>query len=91
MKTITKLGVMSVAKIQAVITGAVYLIMALLANIIGWKNPEIVESAGIQLGLMALISYAIAGLLGGFIIGILVAYLYNIVSPKVGGVKIEIK
>ena len=91
MKTITRLGIMSVAKIQALITAVIYLIMALVANIAGMKNPEIIAGAGIQLGVKALVSYVLAGLVGGFIIGALIAYLYNLIAPKVGGIQLELK
>ena len=91
MKTITKIGVMSIAKLQAVITGAAYLIMSLLANIVGLKNPEIIQSAGIQTGISALASYTLSGIIGGFVIGALIACLYNTLAPKLGGVQVEIK
>lgn len=82
---------MSVAKIEAIITGTIYFVMAVMANLIGMKSPGIMGDAGIQLGIGALISYTIAGIIGGFIIGALIAYLYNLIAPKVGGVQIELK
>jgi len=82
---------MSVAKIQALITGALYLIMAVVANIVGIKSPEIIEAAGVQIGVKALISYVLAGFIGGFVIGAIIAYLYNLIAPKVGGIKIVLK
>lgn len=91
MKTLTKIGVMSVAKIQALITGALYLLMGVIANIIGLKNPELIMGAGIQLGITALITYTLAGLIGGFVIGALIAYLYNLLAPRIGGIQIELR
>jgi hypothetical protein len=82
---------MSVAKIQALITGALYLLMGVIANIIGLKNPELIMGVGIQLGINALITYTLAGLIGGFVIGALIAYLYNLLAPRIGGIQIELR
>ena len=91
MKTITKLGVLSVAKIQALITGTLYLIMSIAANLVGMKNPELVQQAGLQIGWGTTLVYILTGLVAGFVLGAVVAYLYNMLSPKIGGIQIELK
>ncbi|MBN2112068.1 hypothetical protein JW707_03120 [Candidatus Woesearchaeota archaeon] len=91
MKTITKIGVMSVAKIQALLTGVMYLLMGLVATIVGIRNPEIIQQAGLQAGWGYVLTYTITGLVGGFILGLVIAYLYNLLAPKIGGIQIEIK
>ncbi len=91
LKTITKLGVLSIAKIQAVITGAVYFITGIASTILGKASPEAVQQAGIQVGAMAVIYYTLAGIIGGFIIGALIAVLYNALAPSLGGIQVELK
>lgn len=91
MKTITKLGVMSIAKLQSLITGAAYLIISVVATVLGRISPETVQQAGLSVGVGPIISYTLSGLIGGFIAGALIAFLYNNIAPKIGGIQVEIK
>lgn len=91
MKTITKLGIMSIAKIQAIITGVLYFIMGVIATLVGMKNPELIQQAGLQAGWGSVLTYTVTGVIAGFVLGAAVAYIYNILAPKIGGIQIEIK
>jgi hypothetical protein len=91
LKTITKVGIMSLAKIQALLTGALYLLMGLAATVVGMKNPELIQQAGLQAGGSAILTYTVTGVVGGFLLGLVGAYLYNIIAPKVGGIQLELK
>lgn len=91
LKKITKIGVLSFAKIQAVLMGSLYLIISLVMNLVGRGNPEIVQQMGYSIGWGFVITYTLSGLIGGFIVGALLAYIYNIISPKVGAIEIELK
>lgn len=93
MKTITKIDVMSTAKIMAVMVGLLNLIGAILINIAVAMYPNVLQEVAMALqpGVIEAVKYVLSGLIGGFILGAIVAYLYNIVAPKMGGIKIEIK
>ncbi len=90
MKTIKKIDVMSLAKIQAVIVGAIYFLMGAGVSLLSGRYPGLGEQLGIPVGLMGFVGVTITGLIMGFIVGVVVALVYNLVAPKVGGIKIEI-
>ncbi len=91
MKTITKVGVMSVAKIQAIVMGVLYLILGILATTLAGMSPESVAGLGIPTGVSGIVRLTIEGLITGFLVGAVIALLYNVIAPKVGGVQIELK
>lgn len=91
MAVVRKIGVMSLAKLQAVLMAVVGLIMgifyALLSLIIGTQLGDVGVGAGLGfLGIIVLpVLYAIFGFIGGAI----GALLYNLVAKWVGGVDLE--
>lgn len=91
MKTITKVGVLSIAKIQSLITGVIYFILGVIINLLGRGSPELVQQTGLQTGTMALVTYTLTGLIGGFIAGAVIALLYNLLAPRIGGIELELK
>ena len=92
LKTINKIDVMSLAKMQAVITTALYLVVGIVMNLVRMVMPAVLpETATIPPGLLGIIGLAISGLIVGFITGALLAAVYNAVVPSVGGIKIELK
>ena len=91
MKKVTKIGVMSLAKVQAAVMGIVYFLASAVVNVIGVKNPELAASIGIPSGIMGVVGSAISGILIGFVTGAVVALVYNMVAPKVGAIEIELK
>ena len=92
MQRLKKIGVLSLAYTLA----AIYLIIGLVIGIlmrIGLSIPEIAARMGpdvIQLGNMVLLLFPVTYLLTGFISGIFISLLYNLISRRTGGVKIEI-
>lgn len=91
MKTVTQIGVLSLAKVQAVITCLVYLIIGAVVNIIGARNPALVSDFGLPPGLMGIAGFALTGIIMGFVLGALVGWMYNLIAPKIGGIQVEIK
>ncbi len=91
LKTITKLGVLSIAKMQAVITGLLNLFISVVATVLARVSPDVVENAGLPVGGMGIITSTLAGLIVGFIVGALIAAIYNLISPSVGGIQVELK
>lgn len=91
MKTITKVGILSIAKIQSLVTGIIYLALGAIINILGRGSPELMQQAGLQTGIRALVTYTLTGFIGGFVAGAVIGLLYNLIAPKVGGIEIELK
>jgi putative exporter of polyketide antibiotics len=99
-----KVGVLSLAKISAFIMAIIGLLLGCLYALMGvWMNklisgmtPEMQAKAGIEPGMGMLfgpwaililpIVYGIIGLISGLFGG----WLYNIISSKIGGIKIEL-
>ena len=110
MKTIKKLGVMSVAKFQAVMFAIVALLEAIVVTFVmkavggmassfmvesGFEansiNTEMLNSTLSNFGVGAIIIAPILGAIFGFIMGAIVAFLYNLVAKWVGGIEIELE
>jgi hypothetical protein len=91
MKKVTKIAVLPLAKIQAVITGILYLVIGAVVNIIGMGKPDVVSEFGLPPGIIGVLGFAVTGIVLGFVLGALVAWIYNTIAPKVGPIEIELK
>ena len=83
----------SLAKIYAVVTGALMLVFALPAGCVMLiAGGAAGESAGFGagLGLAVVLLYPIFGVVFGFIAGWLYGFVYNLVADRIGGVEIEL-
>ena len=82
----------SLAKVYAVVTGALMLVFALPAgcflSLAGGLGGEMGMGAGA--GLFLVVLYPIFGVIFGFIAGFLYAWVYNLVADRIGGVEIEL-
>ena len=87
---IKKLGVLSVAKIQAAIMLVISLLISIPYGLI-IIIYSLVGGGGIVLGLLIMIGLPIMYSIIGFIGGALGALLYNLFSNFVGGVEIEVE
>ncbi len=99
---IKKLGVLSVAKIYAVMMLVIMLIISIPYGLFimifgaammgsGQREGLLAGGGGIVLGLLVMIGLPIIYGAFGFIAGALTAFLYNIFSGFVGGVEIEVE
>ncbi len=91
-KIIKRFDVISVGKIYGmlgVIMGAIVGIIFLLLAFIGF--PLGGASSSILLGLFSLILYPIFLGIGGFINGVIIAFLYNVAANWIGGVKVDLE
>ena len=91
---LSKLDVMSVAKIEAVLMFVVGIIYGVLASFfIPFKVEAITGSLGLAagLGFASLIIMPILYAVVGFFSGAIGAFLYNIAADKIGGIKMEFK
>ncbi|MEK6974075.1 MAG: hypothetical protein AABW41_02460 [Nanoarchaeota archaeon] len=95
MKTIEKIGVMSLAKIQALIGLIIGFLYGILLFIVEKIDPSAFAqentASQIPLGTMALFLGPVGGLVYGFLGGLLIAYLYNLLAKLIGGIKLEFK
>lgn len=85
MLVIKRFGWLSVG----LVFGAIYVIIGLIAGVIFFLlslvNPENTAIGGLAALVLFPVLYGVLGFIGG----ILVAALYNLVAPRVGGIRIE--
>ena len=86
-----RLGVLSVAKLQAILMAVFGLILAILYAFAGTMIGVVYGSAGLGVGfgLFAIIIFPILYGLLGFISGAIIAFLYNLFAGWFGGVEME--
>ena len=98
MAELKRLGVMSAAKVSAVISAIYGLVMgafmAFSMSAINAAGLGALAGAGgaglfLQLGILSVIAMPIFFAISGFIGGAIGAFLYNVVAGKVGGIKME--
>ena len=91
--TLRRIEPVSLAKVYAIITGALALLFALpmgcLFSIAGSASDEL-GGLGAGLGLFMIVLYPLFGVVFGFIAGWLYAFIYNLVADRVGGVEVEL-
>lgn len=92
MKEVTKIQVMSLAKIQALVGLALGLLFGILVNITG-SFMGMAQQMGMQgqTGWQALIWLPAGYAISGFLMGLVVGWLYNLFAAKIGGIKIELR
>lgn len=94
MKILTKIDVMSTAKIYAIMMAIFGLVMGIMLAIMNYFLPTATiepEVAYFPFGWSAIIIFPIMYGIMGFLTGALMAWLYNTLSAKIGGIKLEIK
>ena len=94
MVVLKRVGVMSVAKIFAVLSAIVGLIEGIVLAGVGSMMGDMlsgtpVASLGV-FGYTAIIMFPITGAISGFIGGAIGALLYNIVAGKIGGIEMDL-
>jgi len=98
MPVLKRIGIVSAAKITAVIGIVIGLIMgiifALISTLFGSMSdiigPGMLGGAGFgALGLLAIVILPIVYGIGGFIYGAVVAVIYNIIARIIGGIVLD--
>ncbi|GAB5536017.1 MAG: hypothetical protein Rubg2KO_22660 [Rubricoccaceae bacterium] len=91
--TVRRIEPVSLAKIYAVVTGAIMLVFAVPAGcvlaIVGGTSNEF-GAMGAGVGIMMMILYPIMGVVMGFVMGWIYGFVYNLVADRIGGVEIEL-
>jgi hypothetical protein len=94
-KHITKIGVLSLGKISAVIYAIMGLIFGALITLMSLGMGSIMGSdgafAGLLFGVGAIITVPIFYGVLGFIGGVIVALIYNAATGFIGGLEIEVE
>jgi hypothetical protein len=93
MKILEKIGVLGIAKIQALmgfVFGLIYGILVFLTEI--YSIPlDTTTQATTSYGPIIMIIAPIAFAIYGFVLGVCIALLYNLFARFFGGIKIELK
>lgn len=93
MRVIKKLNIISVARILGVIHGGIYLVVGLLINIVVllFGIPTFAEFDFLGFGSGILATFLMAILVGAisFVLGAVMAWLYNLAAALVGGLAWE--
>lgn len=93
MKEITKMDVLSVGKVNALVLAILGFIIGLIFAVIGAGASSLAGGGlmGSGFGIASIILFPIIYGILGFIVGIISAAIYNLVAKWVGGIKIELK
>jgi|TARA_Y100000310_G_C20290439_1_gene626964 hypothetical protein len=92
MKTISKIAIWPLAKISTIL-GAIFGLLASAAGLIyiKYKIPEQITATGpldfVNVMLTGIVIYAIIG----FVVGLLYAYFYNLITKYTKGIQVELK
>jgi hypothetical protein len=82
---IKKINVLKLAFIMAIIYGVLSAIIFIIAGLFGLVVQS--QSIGLVLSIIMPIIYAFAGFIGGLIMG----SMYNLVSKWIGGIEVEVE
>ncbi len=98
MQRVKRLGVLSVAKIQAAVMGVMGLVIGLIYGVILVVTGIIAVASGSKAGILmvfgaiaAVILLPLLYALLGFVFGALSAWVYNLVAGRLGGIEIELE
>lgn len=93
MNKIKRVGILSFAKVQALITGIFGLFVGVIYLLLILFSKEEMASLGLNLrsGAMAAILFPVFYAIFGFIFGILAGLVYNLVARLFGGIEIELE
>lgn len=97
MVVLKRVGVMSVAKIFAVLSAIVGLIEGIVLAGLGSMMGDMLSGTPVGMlgmsgmfGYTAIIMFPVGGAILGFVGGAIIALLYNIVAGKIGGIEMDL-
>ena len=85
MQKLNKIGEMSLGKMYSALYVGLSIIISVLAILFSLVQGGIIET------IIGSVLLVIGAGIGGFVMGIITAYIYNFYAEKFGGVEIEIK
>ncbi|MBP7460322.1 MAG: hypothetical protein KBA26_03460 [Candidatus Delongbacteria bacterium] len=92
-KKIRRLGVLSVAKLYGILTGLIGLLAGVMLAIVGSVMKNLSPSLGMisDFGMAAVIVMPIIYGLIGFIVGAVIAWIYNLLAGLIGGIEVDLE
>ena len=90
MVELRRIGVMSMAKLEAVIMAVVGLLMGLFGALGAMMPGSEAGLLGMGLGIFAVVALPIGYAIFGFISGAIGAAIYNVFAGFVGGIRLEL-
>ena len=92
MVVLKKIGILSVAKVQAILMIVVGLVLGIFYAIVAASidKTQYTSEPIVMLGWWSILIMPVFYGILGFILGAIGAWLYNIVAKKVGGIEIEL-
>lgn len=92
MKEIKEIGIMSLAKMQALLMGIIGVLAGIIYLLIGVimaavSGEPMMAFIFLMIGIFMPVGYAAMG----FLMGALMSWIYNILAKKIGGIQIELK
>jgi hypothetical protein len=94
MVVLRAVGVMSVAKVSAVLMAIAGLIEGIVFAGLGTMIGSLAEGTPMAalgaFGFMAIIMFPIGGAISGFVGGAISAILYNLVASRIGGIELDL-
>ncbi len=91
MKVVKKIGVLSFAKIEAVLMAIVGLVYGIIFAVFGSSALTEAGAVGAGYGILGIIILPVTYALMGFALGAAGAFLYNLVAKHIGGIEIELE
>jgi hypothetical protein len=95
MVELRRVGVLSMAKLEAVMMGAFGLLFGLVTSFFSFvgsmfASPDMSGLLGISFGLAAILVFPILYAIFGFVAGAIGALVYNLLAGVVGGIHLEL-
>ena len=96
MPVLVHVGVLSVARISALFGLVLGLVWGILLSVFAIASASVMpgisaaEGPSAWLGILVILIAAIIGAIGGFIYGAVMAFLYNVLAGRVGGVEVHL-
>jgi ABC-type antimicrobial peptide transport system permease subunit len=98
MQELKKIGVFSLAKIEALLGAIIGFIVGIIVafigtaslGLIGMYGAQVPRTAGLLFGVAAIVIFPLLYAVIGFIVGAIVAFLYNVVAGWAGGIEVEL-
>ena len=90
MKELKVIDPMSLGKMMAIISAVIGFIVGLFSAAFAPFMAAFNPVGAAALGVLAIIVFPIASAIAGFVMGVIVAFVYNEVAKRYGGVKLDL-
>jgi hypothetical protein len=95
LKEITYVPVVQVAKIVGAVFAVIYFIIGIFVGLsVGASSSSIPGISGVSgffWAILIIILMPIAGFIAGFVEAAIVAFIYNFIVPRIGGIQVQVR